>query len=301
MNKFYKIYHKARHNRPKWYQDYHKWKHHNTLHWFTFSLSSCVMIMGFINALIMMQQNPLRDVNAATGSTTITQQVNAGTLNLGSSASASLSVVTVNALMSQNSTGNLGTMTVTDNRGSGVGWSATVTSSNFVYVNAAVKQTGSNSTVTSGGTYDNSTGGIYTITITTGGDVGNAKFSVSNLESAVDQTTGTGVPIGTRGVTATFATATYQVGDSWTIRVDTIPVTNLKITPDTFAAVSGSSDGVSNGSEHTFSGTSDPASIITASSGYGMGSYTDNPALVLTVPAATYANSYTATITETVN
>ncbi len=295
------IYHHLRYTRPQWYRDYHKWKHVDTLHWLTLIFSSFAIVVGFMNALLLIQQSPLNSTYAASGTTTISQQVNAGTLNISTNTSSTLTAVTVNATSSQSSTGNLGTLTVTDNRGSGVGWSSTATSSDFTFINAAVKVSGSNSTVTSGGTYTNSTAGTYTITITTGGAVGVAKFSVAGLESASNQTTGTGVAIGTRGVTATFGTATYALSDSWTIRVDTIPVTNLMLTPNTFTTVAGSSTGVSNGTAHTFTTTSDPATIITASSGNGMGSYSDNPALQLTVPAASYANSYTATITETVN
>ena len=128
-----------------------------------------------------------------------------------------------------------------------------------------------------------------------------ATFTVSGLESQGTTTTGSGVAIGINGVTATFASATYQVGDSWTIRVDVLPVTGLSITPSAVTTVSGSSTGVSAGSPHTFSGTSDPATIMSALSGDGMGQYTNTPNLSLTIPANSYANTYTATITETAN
>lgn len=299
--KLHTIYHHIRHTRPAWYHEYHAWKHHSTLHWVTLYLSAMIMLVGFVNALVILQRYPLVPTHASSGTTTVNQQVNAGTLNISPQASATLSTITVNATASQNSTGNLGTVTVTDNRGSGVGWSATATSSDFTFVNAAVKTVGSNNTVTSGGTYNNAAGGTYTISITTGGSVGAAKFSVAGLESASNQTTGSGAAVGTRGVTATFGAATYSIGDTWTIRVDTIPVTNLLFTPNTFTTIAGSATGVTNGSAHTFTTTSDATTIMSASAGNGMGSYSDNPALQLTVPAATYANAYAATITETVN
>jgi len=295
------VYHHIRHTRPQWYYEYHKWKHHGTLHWITFVISSIVLVLGFMNAMILIQQNSFRLVDAAGGTTQVTQTVNAGTLNLSTSPYATLSAITVNATASQNSTGNLGTLTVTDNRGSGVGWSSTATCSDFTYRNQAVRVAGSNNTVTSGGTYNHSTGGTYTVTITTGGASGVAIFSVSGLESASNQTTGSAVAVGTRGITATFAAATYVIGDSWTIRVDTIPITNLTLTPNSFTTIAGSSTGVTNGSAHVFLSTADATTILTATSGNGMGSYSDNPALQLAVPAATFANSYTATVTLTVN
>src|SRR5438270_636560 len=146
-----KIYHHIRHTRPRWYREYHQWEHHSTLHWVSLGLSSMVMLVGFMNAVLLMQEYPLASSYAAT--TTVTQQVNAGTLTISPQASASLSSVTVTATGTQNSTGNLGTVTVTDNRGSGAGWSATATSSDFTFINAAVKTSGANNTVTSGGTY----------------------------------------------------------------------------------------------------------------------------------------------------
>src|SRR5206468_12036465 len=125
------------------------------------------------------------------------------------------------------------------------------------------------------------TGATYTITTASGGSSAVATFDVGGLESASGVTTGSSVAIGTRGVTATCAAATYVIGDSWTIRVDTIPVTNLTFTPNAFTTISGSSTGVSNGSAHTFSNTSDATTIMSATARNGMGSYSDNPALQL--------------------
>lgn len=238
-------------------------------------------------------------VDAATSSTTLTQQVLAGSLSISSGATASLSSVT-ESTSSQNATGNLGTVTVSDTRGTGVGWSATATCTNFTYINPAVVASGSNNTVTSGGTYNTATEGTYTITIATPGTAGTATFNVSGLETQTASVTGSNVAIGTHGVTATFAAATYVTGNSWTIRVDTNPVTNLTMTPSAVTTVSGSSTGVTAGSAHTFTSTSDAATIMSASLGNGQGSYSDNPSLSLSVPANSYADTYTATVTETV-
>lgn len=238
---------------------------------------------------------------AATGSTSVSQTITGGALNLSSTASVLLSSVTVNVASSQNATGNLGTVTITDSRGNGLGWSTTATSSHFVQVNTPIKQSGSNNTLTSGGTYSNAAGGTYTVTVSSGGASGVAQYTVSGLETQAATTTGSGVAIGTRGVTATFAAATYVVGDSWTIRVDVLPVTGFLVTPSAVTTVSGLSTGVTAGSAHTFTSTSDPTTIVVASSGNGMGSYTNNPALQLTVPASSFAGTYSATVTETLS
>lgn len=305
--KIHKIIHHIRHTRPRWYHEYHKWEHHHTLHWITFALSSTVIFTGFINALILTQQYSTHPVNADTGVTTVTQQVDAGTLNITTPGSANLSSVTVNAASSQNTTGSLGAVTVVDSRGSGIGWSSTVTSSHFYYYNTPVMTGGSNNTVTVGGGSAAYTGsaGTYTITITAGGDAGVATYSVTGPGSDNNSgTTGTNVNIGSKGLKTTFSSATYTTNDSWTIRVDIVPVTGFQITPGSLTANGGSNPtNVSAGSLHTFTDTNDPTALITASTagGYGMGSYSVTPNLQLTVPANSYANSYSATLTMTVN
>lgn len=257
-------------------------------------------MLGLVNVAYLMNQNP--PLQVANGAETITtQELTSSTLSIGSQPTASLSTATVNSTASQNTTGNLGTVTITDDRGSGAGWSTTATASHFTAINAAVMTSGANNTVTSGGSYDNASGGIYTITIDGAGDTGVATFTVSGLETASTTVTGTDIAIGTHGVTATFASASYEVGDQWTIRVDIIPVTGLTMTPSVVTTIAGSSTGVTAGSQHTFSDTTDPTTIMSASSNNGMGSYSNNPALELIIPANSYANTYSATIIETVN
>lgn len=140
-----------------------------------------------------------------------------GSLTLSAPANAAMNPITI-AFPAPNSTGNLGTVTANDSRGTNVGWSLTATCTNF----------------TDGG--------------------------------------------------------------------HSIPVTNLTINPDnsTLTAISGSLTGVTAGVSHTFTGTSDPANIITAASGNGTGGYEINPDLSLTVPVGSYWGSYSATITLTV-
>lgn len=236
---------------------------------------------------------------SANASPNVTYTLSAGTLSLSAPSSGSLSSVNLIA-GAMTGTGSLGTVQVTDRRGTLVGWNATATCSNFIRVNAAVRTSGSNNTVTSGGTYNNATGGTYTITITTGGTLANARYSVSGLESATNQVPGTNVAIGTRGVTATFTAATYVVGNSWTIRVDTIPVTNLTVNPGSVTLVEGPTNDAVAGSVDTFTGTSDPIVLMSAPATDGSGIFSVTPALSLNIPIGSYANTYTATVTETV-
>lgn len=243
-----------------------------------------------------------KDASANT-SAALTYTIN-GSLSLTAPSSVTLSTVTLAAPQPSGS-GSMGTMQVADSRGTNVGWSLTATSTNFGDVNPIVLVAGSHNTVTSGGKYDFQTGGTYTLTINNGGSVGHSTFNVTGLETASNITTGTNIAIGTRGVTATFNTATYSVGDSWSITVYTIPLNAYQfftVNPNngTFTVVSGSGTGVSVGSSHGFTSNTDAATIMTATSGNGNGTYTVNPSLSLLVPAGTYTGNYSATITETV-
>jgi hypothetical protein len=258
--------------------------------------------MGFINVVAQMVQNPtVKNEHAASASTTLSQDISAGVISLTNTGNETMTSAPV-AITSQNTTGSLGTITVTDNRGSGVGWNTTATSTHFVKYNSPSRTGGSNDTLTvdPSATYDNSTQGTYTVTVTTGGAVGAAKFSISGLETASNLTTGSAVSAGTRGLVLSFATATYTTSDSWTIRVDVLPVSGLRVTPGSLTTISGASSNVTAGSQHTFTSTADATALITASSGYGLGSYSVTPDLQLTVPANSFANSYSATVTETI-
>lgn len=298
--------HHIRNSRPQWYKDYHQWEHHATLHWITFVVSSIVILMGFFNVVFQAaQQAPVKKAHAATASTTLTQDVTAGSLTISNSGNQSLTSTSVST-SNQNTTGSLGTITVVDNRGTGAGWSTTATSTHFLFFNSPVTTGGSNNTVTvnTGSTFNQSTGDTYTITISTGGSVGTAKFTVTSRNgdnNATQTTTGTGAAVGADGLLVDFAAATYTTSDSWTIRVDVIPVTGLQVTPGSVTTNSGSSTNVTAGGAHTFSSTSDAATLFSASAGYGLGSYSVTPSLQLTVPANSYANTYTATVTETVS
>lgn len=298
----HRIYHHVRHTRPRWYHEYHQWKHHNKIHWITLGLSAILMLTGFTNALLLLHQYASNSASAATGTTAVTQQVNGGTLSVSPQATATLSTVTVST-SNQNSTGSLGTITVDDNRGTGVGWSTTASSTHFIKYNTPVRTGGAAGTLTvdSTATYNNSPGGTYTIAITTGGTLGTAKFSVSGLETLTNQTTGASVSVGSFGLVLDFAAATYTTSDAWTIRVDELPVTGFSITPSTPTANFGVMTGVTGGSQHTFASTADTATIMTASSGNGMGEYCSTPSAQLVIPGNSYANTYTATFTVTVN
>ena len=153
-------------SRPEWYRQYHSWSPHVLLHWTVFVVSCIVIMLGFINVISQFYANPLQNANASTASTTLTQNVNGGTLNISNSGNQTMTAVSVSS-NSQTSTGSLGTITVTDNRGTGVGWNTTATCSQFFKYNTPVVTGGSSNTlsVNSSATFSQPTGGTYTITI----------------------------------------------------------------------------------------------------------------------------------------
>ena len=83
---------------------------------------------------------------------------------------------------------------------------------------------------------------------------------------------------------------------------NTIPVTDFTVTPNTPTAVGNSSlTGVSAGSAHTYSGTSDPASLLSATTGNGRGRFNQDVDLSLAIDVTTAPASYSSTCTETVS
>ena len=125
-------------------------------------------------------------------------------------------------------------------------------------------------------------------------------------ESAGNATGSTGTITATdnRGSGAGWSVTGTSTDFSCCSDTHTIAVTNLAINPNnsTLAGVNGASTtGVTAGSSHTFTSTIDSATIVSASADNGMGQYTINPAVTLTIPVGVYAGTYTATATITVS
>lgn len=132
-----------------------------------------------------------------------------------------------------------------------------------------------------------------------------ATLSAVNMDSIPDSgTTSTGTITGVvvkdhrAGSPGWSATATCT---DFTSGSDTIAVTNLTITPGAITPIGNSSlTGVSAGGAHTYTGTSDPATLMTATATNGRGRYSQNEGLSLFIDVSTIPGSYSATVTETV-
>jgi hypothetical protein len=100
------------------------------------------------------------------------------------------------------------------------------------------------------------------------------------------------------GWSLTASATNFTDGDP--VEPSSIAVTNLTVTPSSLSTISGSSTGVSLGSAHTFTSSSDQTAVAVASGGNGRGRYQGDLGLSLVVPANTPASTYSSTVTFTV-
>lgn len=255
-------------------------------------------------------------VYAAT--TTLNSTINGGALSIGPPAGP-IALVAVNAsASSQATTGVVSAVNIQDNRGAGAGWTAKMSSQHLTYTKAPSASSGNTSpliTLNSGSRYDGTCGitspaTMYTVTISVGGSVGTAQYSVTGgctgetLQTNV-LTAATNNSVGLRGIKIDFPAGSYAVNDSWKIGVDVFPYTDLTITPQAATeAVAGSGlTGLTTGSSGSFSGTaitSNERTILQASSNNGMGSYNQNIDLSLTIHGNSYSGTFSGTVTFTV-
>src|SRR5260221_14217150 len=101
-----------------WYHRYHSWKNHHILH-----VQTLIIVSGIVTCGIFSISSQLRNslhAGDVLGTTTVSVTVSAGSLSSSSQSTASLTSVTLSAT-DQIATGNLGSVTVIDNRGSGAG------------------------------------------------------------------------------------------------------------------------------------------------------------------------------------
>lgn len=213
---------------------------------------------------------------------------------------------------------------VTDARGSGAGWSLTMTTTNLTIREDDVMLSGSNDDVVSSGTYDGALGiqtqyPSFVVEITTGGipDGATAEYSYwkpgTDPSGAADDTlikaTDSAVEL-SNGVSIAFTLATtYVSGDKWSILVDVFPYndtpgsTGLEISPSAIHVDSGSTEGVNAGSANQFFAgsavTSDALTVMTATADHGQGDYFVDIDMVQDIHKNSLDGQYTSTATLT--
>jgi len=233
-------------------------------------------------------------------------------LVVSSSATASFTDKTVD-IAAQNSTATIANVSVTDERGTGAGWSATMTSTHFTTraTHKTITDTDSDGIDGFTGTYDGLDGvldpnGTFIVEITTGGAVGTAVFKWTNpVGSETANVTTASTNTLSNGITVDWTDAAiYDVGDKFSCGVDVFPYTDLEVVPGTITAASGNLSGVTAGSTENLAGTgatSDAKTLMTAAVDKGFGDYDQASALTLTIHANSLAGSFTATATITVS
>lgn len=244
---------------------------------------------------------------AKASTTNMSQTISSGTKSVSSDATATLTGLTVSH-SAQTATGSFD-IDPKNTIGDGASYSVTMTSTNFTTIGGVQTVAGSNDTVSTSGTYDG-TYGIsdpskrYEIVITTGGAVGAAVFKWRvNAEAWTEGVTTAASVLLEKGISVTFGAATYVVDDAWEFGVDVFPYTSLTVTPGSITADSGSTSGMTAGSEGALSGsnaTSDAKTLISTEDYRGMGDYAQTESLSLSVHGNPMAGTYNATATITI-
>ena len=247
---------------------------------------------------------------ASAQTTSINLAMSGGLLSLASSGTATLGGLPVST-SAATSSGSIANVGVTDIRGSGAGWSATMTSQHFTSTSTVKKLAGDNSTVDFTGIYDGLDGvldpnGTFIVEIVeTGGAVGTAVYQFTDPAGNVSATSTTSsTETLTNGISATFAAATYIVGNKWSVGVDTFPYTGFRVSPGSITAASGSLTGVTAGSVEYLAGssaTSEAKTLMTAAVNTGFGEYDQAPVLDLQVHANSLSGTFKADATITVS
>jgi hypothetical protein len=249
---------------------------------------------------------------ASAATTNMDLTISAGALSITSSGAATLTGKTVSA-SAQTSTGSIANVSVTDERGSGAGWSVVMNSQHFTTraAHKTIVDTDSDGITGFTGTYDGLDGvlnpnGTFIVEITTGGAVGTAVFKW--IDPAGNETTGVttaSTNLLSNGITVDWNdAATYDVGDKFSAAVDVFPYTGLTVTPGSAIANSGSLTGVTAGSAGALTGssaTSDSKTLMTAAINTGFGDYDQAPSLSLSVHANSLSGSFVADATITVS
>ncbi|MCL0073729.1 hypothetical protein M1O50_02410 [Dehalococcoidia bacterium] len=278
---------------------------------------TCVLLVVVLSTVLAISA-----VFAATDTAPLDVAVTEGLLVIVAPA-ATLEVIPAARLLPTTTTGWIGNAThtdligvnVRDERGTGAGWSTTITSTHFTHRAPYKLLAGANDTVTFSGTYDGLLGvsdppATFVVEIELGGAVGTATFKWWTVVNGLAEPATSGVLTAStvalgNGISVNFAAATYAVGDKWSAAVDVFPYTGLTVTPSIIHVESGVITGVAVGAGGTFAGaaaaaTSDALSLMIAEVNRGLGSYWQDEHLTLVVHPNSLSGVFTATATLTV-
>lgn len=252
----------------------------------------------------------------ASGTSSVSQSIESGSLNVTAPPGNSALQQVPTGFSPQTTTGVISNLRIDDNRGTAVGWTVSANMQHLTYTkNPQPGQNNSSPLIINNNRYDGTCGvtypvTTYTITISTGGTIGTARYSVNGgcpgetLQTDV-LTTLSNNAVGSRGITIDFPSGTYYVNDKWTIGVDVFPYTDMTIIPQSPTVAEPGSDltGITPATSGIFTGTSTTSNsrtVLQADSGKGMGSFFQNINLSLIIHPNSYAGSFTGTITFTI-
>jgi len=141
------------------------------------------------------------------------------------------------------------------------------------------------------------------LSVSAPGSVNLADVNLDSLPDTNGQATGvlSGIEVRDHRQSAPGWSVTVTCTD-FTDGVSTISVTKFTVEPQSVTPIGNSStSGVNVGTPHTFTGTSDPATIVSAGNNSGRGRFTIDTNLALEIGVATKPSGYTATMTETIS
>lgn len=291
-----------------------------------------ILALTLIFSMVGLASGLVHVAKAVNDDTSLSETISAGLLSIVAPESATFGGLTASAsdqqdtaVIGDDANNNTVGVEVKDERGTGVGWSNTMTVTNLTIRKDDVLLAGSNDDVTASGTYDGVLGietdyPSFVVEITTGGVADGATAQYSYWAAGTDPSD---VADGTEifasdtatelsnGVKIAFVAETlYVENDKWSILVDVLPYndasvdTGLKITPSDIHNASGSLIGVTKGSANQFftgdTATSGALDVMIASKDHGQGDYFIDIDLVQDVHKNCLVGEFTSTATLTV-
>lgn len=255
---------------------------------------------------------------ASAATTSVSQVMSGGSLSVSSDASASFTARTISS-SEQSGTASVG-LSISDTRGSGAGWTVTMTATPLtttrIFADSAntgdmIMTQGTGKYTGAHGQIDHEAPCMLTYIVVTGGSAGTATFTVADntVQNSSCTYDGSSTPTSQgdeftvhRGITADIS-GSGTTGDKFYVLMDMYPGSDLSAVCNAAVATSGTTDQVSAGSCGAFSGSnvlSDSLTVLTAPAGYGLGTYTQQIDYTLTMHQNAIAGTYLGSLTFTI-
>lgn len=278
-------------------------------------IAAFIMFLAFMTLPNMVFSSEIQETN-------VSQVMSAGSLELSSDAS---SLFTPRTISANDQAANTSVdLSISDTRGSGAGWAVTMTATPLttLVISGVISNAGTMTITAGDGRYNgffdyiiNDSPCIYTMNMIGSGVSGIAIYDLrindeDNANCLVGEeadsvlTAANERTIGLRGITVDMSGAA-DIGDSFRIITDMYSVEDLSAVCNSPVALSGNTAQLSEGSCSSFvkganATISNAQTVLTAPSGYGLGTFTQQIDYTLTIHKNTLAATYSGTLTFTI-